>query len=407
MALEVVEPRIRGFLCLTAHPAGCAREVAIQADRVRRPAGQRAGGVTLVIGGSTGYGLSSRVAGTFGHGLNSLGVFLERPAERRRTASAGWYNSVALTQLAEAEGLRALNINGDAFSDEVLEIATDTLAGELGPVDTLVYSVAAPRRTDPATGETFSSALKPVGAPVSIKDVDPRTLEVRDVEIEPATKEEIEGTIAVMGGADLARWTDALLERGLLAEGARIVAYSYIGPEVTWPIYRDGTIGLAKNDLAVTVRGLDARLRDEVRGRAHVSVNKSIVTQASAAIPGVPLYMSLLFRVMTDAGLHEGPIEQMARLFDEHIGPERVATTDAEGRIRLDDVEMRPEIQAETIGRWERVDTGNLAELADYAGYQHYFRRLFGFDSEGVDYGAPVETELDMPNLRVPAGAHG
>ena len=400
MSAQVVEPRIRGFLSLTAHPKGCAMEVADQIAVAREAIPEKPGGNLLVLGSSTGYGLASRIAGAFGLGMDSLGLAYERPASGRRTASAGWYNTAAFRRAADAQGLGAIDFNGDAFSKAALDQGLEAVASELGAVDILVYSIAAPRRTDPETGETFESVLKTVGEPFEIKTVDPRSLEVGEAEIPAATDEEVQGTVAVMGGDDLRRWTTELLDAGLLNQGARVVAYSYIGPEVTWPIYRDGTIGKAKAHLEATCRDLDALLTDQVSGRCQVSINKSVVTQASAAIPGVPLYMSVVFEVMKAAGTHEGPIEQMVRLFRDHLAPAGGGPTDEAGRIRLDDLEMQPEIQAEVIRRWEAVTTANLLELTDYDGYQRYFRQLFGFERRDVDYEEPVEVEVDMPGMR-------
>ncbi len=394
MSLQVVEPRIRGFICTTAHPAGCAGHVARQIAAARRDPATWAGGNLLVLGSSTGYGLASRIAGAFGHGMHSLGVCFERPGSERRTASAGWYNTAAFDAAARQAGLSAASINGDAFSTEVLEATLERVRRDLGPLDVVVYSLAAPRRTDPETGRVYNSVLKAVGQPSAIKTVDLNTGMVGDVTLEPATPEEISDTVAVMGGADLRRWVEALLKAGLLARGARVVSYSYIGPEATWPIYRHGTIGHAKADLEVTSAALHAQLARAVDGRCHVSINKSIVTQASAAIPAVPLYMSVLFKLMKAAGTHEGPIEQMVRLFDDHIGPGRTPVVDDEGRIRLDDREMRADIQAEAMRLCALIDTSNLRELSDYDGFQRYFRQLFGFDIPGVDYAQPVETDV-------------
>lgn len=399
MSLQVIEARVRGFICLNAHPVGCRAEVAGQVAAARLPGATPVGGKLLVVGASTGYGLASRIAGAFGHGMDTVGVSFERPAKGRRTASAGWYNTAAFEELAAGEGLHASDLIGDAFSDEVMSAALDHVARTLGKVDRFVYSIAAPRRTDPATGITHTSVLKTVGRPFSVKTVDLRTEEVGMATIEPATDEEIAATVAVMGGADLERWTGALLEAGLLAPGARVVAFSYIGPEVTWPIYKDGTIGQAKADLQRGAHALDRRLAEAVGGGCNVSVNKSVVTQASAAIPGVPLYMSLLFAVMKARGIHEGPIEQATRLFADHFAPGRLPTTDEEGRIRLDDLEMRPAVQAEALERWGQVTTDNLRSTADWEGFTRYFRRLFGFDVPGVDYAAPVETDVALPNL--------
>jgi enoyl-[acyl-carrier protein] reductase/trans-2-enoyl-CoA reductase (NAD+) len=349
-----------------------------------------------VLGASTGYGLASRIAGAFGHGMGSVGVFYERPASERRTASAGWYNAAAFERLAGDAGLKAASLNGDAFSHELLAQTLGTVRETLGPLDVFVYSVAAPVRTDPDTGEVYRSVLKTIGQPFTAKSIDLNTGQVVEVALEPADDAEVAATVAVMGGVDLRRWVEALLAASLLARGARVVAYSYIGPNVTWPVYRSGTIGWAKEDLERTCDALHARLAAEIGGSCRVSINKSIVSQASAAIPAVPLYMSLLFRVMKDHGLHEGPIEQMARLFGDHIGPGRTATTDAQNRIRLDDLEMRPDVQAEVARRWPLVSTANLRELSDYDGYQRYFHQLFGFDVPGIDYAAAVETDVPL-----------
>jgi len=397
MPMQLVEPRIRGFICTTAHPVGCARQVERQIAVARRDVRTWSGGNLLVIGSSTGYGLASRIAGGFGYGMHSLGVFYERPADDRRTATAGWYNAAALDRAARAEGLRSESINGDAFSGEILQETLARVGDDFGPLDVVVYSLAAPRRVDPETGQVYQSVLKTIGQPFHTKSIDLRNGGVTDVVLDAASPQEITDTVAVMGGADLRRWVEALLKAGLLARGARVVAYSYIGPEVTWPVYRHGTIGRAKVDLEVTSAALNERLEREIGGSCRVSINKSIVTQASAAITTVPLYMSLLFRVMKDAGLHEGPIEQMVRLFHDHIGPGRTAAVDEEGRIRLDDLEMRAEIQAEVMDRWQRLTTANLGALSDYAGFQRYFRQLFGFDVPGVDYTLPVE--IDVPQV--------
>lgn len=396
MARQVVEPRIRGFICTTAHPTGCAAQVDRQIEVARRAPDSWGGGNLLVLGGSTGYGLASRVAASFGHGMNSIGVFYERPADERRTASAGWYNAAALDGAARAAGLRSSSINGDAFSNEVLEATLARVRAELGPLDVVVYSLAAPKRLDPETGQVYNSVLKTIGQPFPTKTIDLRNDTVTEVMLETATPQEIADTVAVMGGADLRRWVEALLGAGLLAPGARVVAYSYIGPEVTWQVYRHGTIGRAKVDLEVTCAALHERLDRAIGGSCRVSINKSIVTQASSAIPAVPLYMSLLFKVMKEAGTHEGPIEQMVRLFDDHIGPGRREQVDDEGRIRLDDLEMRPAIQAEAMARWKRVTTENLRQISDYDGYQHYFRQLFGFEVPGVDYAEPVEVDVPL-----------
>lgn len=395
MTRQIVRERMRGFVSLTAHPTGCERMVEWQADRVRRDRDRRSGGNLLVLGASTGYGLASRIAGAFGHGMNSVGVFYERPPSDRRTASAGWYNVAAFDRLARQSGLGVAHLNGDAFSAYLLERTLDAVAA-FGPLDVLVYSLAAPQRRDPLTGEVYRSVLKTIGKPFTTRSMDLDSGRLSEVTLEPATPDEIDGTVGVMGGADLRRWVRALVDTELLAPGARVVAYSYIGPEVTWPVYRRGTIGMAKADLEATCRALDERLAVAIGGSCRVAICKSIVSQAAAAIPAVPLYMSLLFRVMKEAGTHEGPIEQMGRLFDEHVGPGRTPTVDADGLIRLDDREMRPEIQEEVMRRWRAVTDENLAELADFASYRQYFDELFGFAVPGVDYDEPVETDVPL-----------
>jgi len=396
---EVITPRGRGFIMTNAHPAGCAASVAEHVEvarAARRADRQSGGGNALVIGSSTGYGLASRIAAAFGHGMNTAGVFLERPAAERRTASAGWYNTAAFHRAALAEGLKSLNLNGDAFSNEVKQQAVETMRRELGRLDLVVYSLASPVRTHPDTGETLRSVLKPVGSTFTAKTINLDKAEVLEATIEPASETEIAGTVAVMGGDDLRRWIDALLQAELLAPGARVVSYSYIGPNVTWPIYRSGTIGRAKEDLERTTHELDNRLQEAVGGNAWVSVNKAVVTQAAAAIPVVPLYISILYQVMREMGIHERPIEQMVRMMNTQVGPGHTPAVDAERRIRMDDWEMRDDVQAEVERRWLAVTTETLPELADFAGYQREFLQLFGFEVPGIDYGQPVETEVPL-----------
>jgi len=397
MAEQVVVPRMRGFIATSAHPAGCAQMVAAQIARARRDAEGWTGGKALILGSSAGYGLATRIVAAFRYGMDTLGVFYERPAKGERTASAGWYNTRAFTEAARADGLKAVNINGDAFSTEVLQQALATLKAEFGPIDLVVHSLAAPQRTDPVTGITHRSVLKAIGQSVQEKTVDLYTGEVVIADVPVATEEEIEGTVAVMGGADLERWVDALLEAGLLARNAKVMAYSYIGPHVTWPYYHHGTIGRAKADLEATCKRLDARLAREIEGHCYVSVNKSIVTQAASAIPIVPLYVSVAYGVMKEQGVHEEAIDQMIRLFEDHVGPGAEPTFDAQGRIRLDDREMHEDIQQVVTARWPRIDTDHLDTLTDWAGCQLAFRQLFGFDVPGVDYDAPVEIDLPLP----------
>jgi len=393
----IVEPKIRGFICTTAHPDGCAKHVAEQIETVRSR-GPIEGGPkrVLVIGSSTGYGLSSRIAAAFGSGASTIGVFFEKPGSERRPGTAGWYNSAAFEREAAAAGLYARSFNGDAFSDEMKREVIEAIRADLGQVDCVVYSLASPRRVHPKSGETFKSVLKPIGAPYSNKTLDTASRRVEPITIEPADEEEVAATVAVMGGEDWEMWIDALHEAGVLAEGVKTVAYSYIGPELTWPIYTKGTIGAAKEDLERACRQLDDRLAP-LGGKAWVSVNKALVTQASSAIPVVPLYISLLYRVMKDAGTHEDTIEQMDRLFRERLATD--PQPDAQGRIRLDDLEMDPAVQAEVASRWERVDSDNLAELGDPDGYDSSFLRLFGFGLDGVDYAADTDPATTVPSI--------
>ncbi len=394
----IIKPKVRGFVCVTAHPEGCAAHVQQQIDFVRAKGPLKSlPKRVLVIGASTGYGLASRIVPAFAGGAATLGVFFEKPGEEGRTASAGWYNSVAFEKAAHAEGLYAKSINGDAFSDSIKQQAIDTIKADLGTVDAVIYSLASPRRTQPRTGVTFKSTLKPVGAPFSAKTVDTDKGLVTDITIEPASEQEIADTVAVMGGEDWAMWIDALSEAGVLAPGALTVAYSYIGPDLTWAIYRNGTIGRAKEDLEATAQKLTEKLA-LTGGRAWVSINKALVTQASSAIPVVPLYISLLYKVMKAHGLHEGCIEQIQRLFAERLANGAAPQPDEAGRLRLDDWEMRDDIQKEVAALWPQVTTENLPTLSDIAGYRAEFLRLFGFGLEGVDYGAESNPVAPLPS---------
>lgn len=391
----IIQPKIRGFICTTAHPDGCAKHVEEQIRYVRSKPPIDGPKKVLVLGASTGFGLATRIAAAFGCGAGTLGVFFERPAEGKRTATAGWYNTAAFTRAAREAGLYAENINGDAFSDAIKQQAIETIRRDLGQVDLVVYSLAAPRRTDPRTGAVYTSVLKPVGKPFSGKTADVNTGQVTEVTLEPATEEEIHGTVRVMGGEDWKLWMDALREAGVLADGAKTVAYSYIGPAVTRAIYRDGTIGRAKDDLERTAREIDAGLQP-IGGRAFVSVNKALVTQASSAIPVVPLYISLLFKVMKEKGVHEGTIEQIYRLLAERLYTGGDVPVDEEGRIRIDDLELREDVQREVAERWERVNTDNLPDLSDIAGYRADFLKLFGFGLPGVDYEADTDPAVPL-----------
>ncbi|MDR3117692.1 MAG: trans-2-enoyl-CoA reductase family protein [Puniceicoccales bacterium] len=395
MARRVVEPKIRGFICTTAHAAGCAAHVQEQVARVEGKKFPSSGpGTALIIGASTGYGLASRIVATFGAGADSLGVFFERPAQGERTASAGWYNSVALERMARERGRRVWSVNGDAFSDAVKLRSVELLRREFRPVDLVIYSLASPQRTHPRTGQLFRSVLKPVGQGFTSKTLHTDRGVVDTVHLEPASEEEIAATVAVMGGEDWLLWMEALAAAGVLADGVKSVAYGYLGPQLTWPIYRDGTIGLAKKDLERTVDRIDALLRP-LQGKAHIAVNKAVVTQASSAIPVVPLYISLLFRAMKERGCHESCGEQMERLFAERLYAKNLpdGAVDGEGRLRLDGWEMDPAVQVEVLRRWQLVTTENLRELGDPDGYGADFLRLFGFGLPGVDPLEPVETE--------------
>ena len=396
----IIVPKIRGFICTTAHPEGCARHVANQISVVGSR-GLFANGPkkVLVIGSSTGYGLSSRIAAAFGSGAATVGVFFERAGEADRTATAGWYNTAAFEKEAAAAGLYARSFNGDAFSDAIKAEVITAIKADLGQVDCVVYSLASPRRTHPKTGEVFKSVLKPVGEAYTAKNLNTTTGVVSPITIEPATGDDVPQTTAVMGGEDWEMWIDALLEAGVLADGAKTVAYSYIGPEVTWPIYKNGTIGLAKEDLERTQRALDSKLA-ALSGKAWVSVNKALVTQASSAIPVVPLYISLLYRVMKAEGTHEDTIEQMDRLFRGRLYNGNPQPDDA-GRIRVDDWEMTPAVQQQVGGRWAQVDSENLPELGDFEGYQSSFLRLFGFGLDGVDYAAGTNPDVAIPSLTI------
>lgn len=393
----IIEPKTRGFICTTAHPTGCQQHVREQIDFVRQHGKMEGKGprFALVIGASTGYGLASRITGAFGAGADTIGVAFERPASGKRTATAGWYNTAFFEREAKEAGLYSESIIGDAFSDEIKAQVIDAIKRRGKKVDLVIYSLAAPRRVHPKTKETFTSVLKPIGAAYTNKTVDFHNGVVTDVTIEPATEEEIRHTIAVMGGEDWEMWIDALQEAGVLADDVKTVAYSYIGPELTYPIYREGTIGRAKLDLEQTARRLHDRL-SKSGGAAYVSVNKALVTQSSAAIPVVPLYISLLFKVMKEKNIHENCIGQMIRLFKDRLYAEGGVPVDEQGLIRIDDLEMREDVQALVRERWEKVNTENLHELTDIEGYRAEFFRLFGFGFENVDYEKDVDPDVSI-----------
>ena len=392
----IIKPRTRGFICITAHPTGCAANIRAQIETVQSRGKIRNGPKNvLIIGASTGYGLATRIVSAFACGSATLGVFMHRGSERGRTAEAGWYNSVAFQNAAQEEGLVACNINGDAFSNEIKEKTVDLIKLELGKIDLLVYSLAAPRRIDPYTGEVYKSALKPVGRAFTSKGLDTDRGVVKEVTFEPATEEEIEGTTKVMGGEDWKLWIESLRRENLLAEGCSTCAYSYIGPEVTWPVYRNGTIGIAKKHIEDTAEEINQSLKS-IGGRAFTSVNKAFVSHASSAIPVVPLYISILFKVMKEKGIHEECIEQIYRLFNTHIYGEGETLFDKEGRVRIDDLEMRSDIQKTATELWNQVTTENLDEISDFAGYRSDFLKLFGFGIPGVDYEADVDPVVEF-----------
>lgn len=392
----IVAPKIRGFICTTAHPDGCAANVRSQIDYVRSkgalPNGPKK---VLVIGASTGYGLASRIVPAFGGGAATIGVFFEKPGVENKTGSAGWYNSVAFEEAAAEAGLYARSFNGDAFSRELKESVVAAVKADLGQVDSVIYSLASPRRTDPVTGEIYKSVLKPIGQAYTQKNLNTDTGEVNSVTIDPASEEEIAHTVKVMGGEDWELWIEALSDAGALAEGFTTLAYSYIGPRLTYPIYTNGTIGKAKEHLEDSARRINSRFG---AGSAFVSVNKALVTQASSAIPVVPLYISLLYKVMKEKGLHEGCIEQIERLFSNRLATAGGPEVDDKGRIRIDDWEMGDEVQSAVADSWERVTTANLPEISDFSGYKSEFLRLFGFGLEGVDYESETNTERPLPS---------
>lgn len=393
----IIAPKIRGFICTTAHPEGCAAHVQEQIEYVKSKAPLAdAPKRVLVVGSSTGYGLASRIVPAFGGGASTVGVFFEKEPTEKKTASAGWYNTAAFEEAAAKAGLYAKSFNGDAFSNEMKQKVVDTIKADLGQIDMIVYSLASPRRVDPNTGEVFRSVLKPTGETFTNKNLNTDKKEIETVSIEPANEEEIAHTIKVMGGEDWKMWIDALADAGALADGFKTVAYSYIGPELTWAIYTDGTIGRAKLDVEETAKALNTRFGP---GTAVVSVNKALVTQASSAIPVVPLYISLLYKVMKEKGLHEGCIEQIHRLFADHYGAANGPTLDDKGRIRIDDWEMRPDVQAEVAKVWPVVTTETIDEVSDFAGYQKEFYRLFGFGLAGVDYTAETNPLRAIPSV--------
>jgi enoyl-[acyl-carrier protein] reductase / trans-2-enoyl-CoA reductase (NAD+) len=396
----IVEPKSRGFICTTAHPAGCAAHVNEQIAYVQNQAPIEGGPKkVLIIGASTGYGLASRIAASFACGSETIGVFFEKEAKGKRTATAGWYNTVAFEKAASDKGLYAKSINGDAFSHEIKRQVIDLIKKDWnGGVDLVIYSLASPRRKDPDSDTVYSSCLKTMGAPFVSKSLNLTSKTVETVSIEPASDAEREETIKVMGGDDWQLWMNALQEENCLAEGVKTLAYSYIGPVLTHAIYREGTIGSAKKHLEQTAGAIDAQLK-ALNGEAYISVNKALVTQAAAAIPVVPLYSSILYKVMKEAGNHEGCVEQMDRLFRDKLYGSDAVKTDLLGFVRMDDWEMGDDVQLAAQQAWDAVDTDNLAQYADFAGYQHEFLKLFGFGIDNVDYTADVNIDLKIPSI--------
>jgi enoyl-[acyl-carrier protein] reductase/trans-2-enoyl-CoA reductase (NAD+) len=396
----IIQPRTRGFICLTAHPEGAAENIKNQIEYVKSKGEIKNGPKkVLVIGASTGFGIASRISAAFGSGAATIGVFFEKPASEGKLGTAGWYNSAAFEKEAHAAGLYAKSINGDAFSDEIKKQTIELIKKDLGQVDLVIYSLASPRRTHPKTGVQHASVLKPIDKPFTDKTVDFHSGVVSDISIQPVDSEDdIKNTVAVMGGEDWKFWIEDLKEAGVLAEGVKTVAYSYIGPELTYPIYRNGTIGRAKDDLEGTVPAINDLLKD-LNGVSYVSVNKALVTQSSSAIPVVPLYISLLYKVMKEKGIHEGTIEQMQRLFAERLYIDGEIPLDEKGRIRVDDLEMREDVQAEVAKLWEQATTENLEEISDIQGYRDDFFQLFGFNFDAIDYNKDTSELVQVPSL--------
>ncbi len=394
----IIEPRMRGFICLTSHPKGCEQSVINQVNYVKSKGTIDGPKKVLVIGASTGFGLASRITSAFGSNAATIGVFFEKAPSEGKTASPGYYNSAAFQTLAEQAGLYAKSINGDAFSNEVKAQTIDAIKADLGQIDLVIYSLASPVRQHPTTGVLHRSVLKPIGQTFTDKTVDFHTGIVSDVTITPCSEEDIANTVEVMGGEDWAMWMDALLNAGVLAEGAMTVAYSYIGPDVTEPVYRKGTIGMAKEHLEATSAKITADLA-KIGGKAFVSVNKALVTQASSAIPVIPLYISLLYKIMKAKGTHEGCIEQIQRLYSERLYTNGAIPVDEKGRIRIDDWEMDEAVQKEVAELWKGATTEILPSIGDLNGYKSDFLNLFGFGFAGVDYAAEANELVEIPGL--------
>jgi enoyl-[acyl-carrier protein] reductase / trans-2-enoyl-CoA reductase (NAD+) len=394
----IIEPRMRGFICLTAHPTGCEQSVKNQIEYVQSKGKINGAKRVLVIGASTGFGLASRISSAFGCDAATIGVFFEKPPTEGKTASPGWYNSAAFEKEATKAGLYAKSINGDAFSNEIKQQVVDLIKSDLGQIDLIIYSLASPVRLHPVTGVLHRSVLKPIDGTFTNKTVDFHTGNVTQVSIEPANQEDIDNTVVVMGGEDWSMWIDELKKANLLAPGATTIAYSYIGPAVTEAVYRKGTIGRAKDHLEATAFEITKSLSD-INGKAFVSVNKALVTQASSAIPVIPLYISLLYKIMKAEGIHEGCIEQIQRLYSQRLYTGNEIATDEKGRIRIDDWEMREDVQEKVAKLWLEATTELLPTIGDLEGYRTDFHNLFGFGFKGVDYQSDTSEMIMVPSI--------
>jgi len=394
----IIEPRMRGFICVTSHPEGCAQSVKNQIEYVKSKGAINGPKKILVIGASTGFGLASRISAAFGSEAATIGVFFEKPPLEGKPGSPGWYNSAAFEKEAQKAGLYAKSVNGDAFSNDIKKQTLDLIKADLGQVDLVIYSLASPVRLHPVTGILHRSVLKPIGATYTNKTVDFHTGVVTDISIAPCQDDDIANTVAVMGGEDWAMWIEALKAENLLAPGVKTVAYSYIGPSLTEAVYRKGTIGRAKDHLEASAFSISDSLKS-IDGQAFVSVNKALVTQASSAIPVIPLYISLLYKIMKEEGIHEGCIEQIQRLYQDRLYTGNAIPTDEKGRIRIDDWEMREDVQEKVATLWKQATTENLAEIGDLEGYRKDFLNLFGFDFEGVDYKADANEMVAISSI--------
>ena len=395
----IIEPRMRGFICLTSHPKGCEQNIINQIEYVKSKGPIDGAKKVLVIGASTGFGLASRISSAFGSDAATIGVFFEKPPVEGKTASPGWYNSAAFENEAHKAGLYAKSINGDAFSKEIKQQTLDLIKSDLGQIDLVIYSLASPVRVHPVTGVTHRSVLKPIGNTFSNKTVDFHSGKVSEISIEPCGGDDIENTIAVMGGEDWSMWMEDLKAGNLLAPGATTVAYSYIGPSLTEAVYRKGTIGRAKDHLEATAFAITESL-SEINGKAFVSVNKALVTQASSAIPVIPLYISLLYKIMKEEGIHEGCIEQIQRLYQQRLFTGQAVPTDDKGRIRIDDWEMRADVQEKVAQLWLQATTENLSKIGDLEGYRKDFYNLFGFEFDKVDYKAEANELVNIESIQ-------